>query len=688
MRKNLFRIKVLLVAVAVIGIFMSFKLLIFNYIIGEIESENDSYKIFGFGSVGLLSIIGLTVIYRFLYPMQKVINQLSEGKEVSEELYFKARRLSYHMIFVLLIICFTLFPMGPVNLYLTLYKDLDSGTWLFVFDFFTNTAVGYLSFAVGLVAIQMLISRGRDMMNIHSISKERRETDLSIRTKGMIFISAILIFALVFISLPSYHNIRVNVQNIGQLSELVDELNVSGNSEYSQYIKEIVEKNDEELTKYIWFVVIVGSIILLLSLASVYILFYDIYKQIGTIKERLADMSTGDSDLSKRINIIQFDDTGEISESINILIERLARIFYSIRLSTSEVISSSSRLKHSIEKGYSIITENREHMKDVAVQAEEEQQLIADTESKVESVIDDVDIIINKVEQQSAAVEETSSAVTQMAANINSVNEITQQTLNLSYELNKSAEDGNRSVEESIISNEEIATFSQEVEKVVRVIVDIAEQTNLLAMNAAIEAAHAGESGLGFAVVADEVRKLSENSSKSAAMIVKIMKNMREKISKGVELSKNAGNSLNQITEKVKNMVDLINEVSQSMREQAQGTNEILKSISDLVNNTETLKDMANKQKRSNTGIRDTMNNLTAKMLIASQAFENLNTKNKELVEAVAQVKMISEQNEWKVSELENMIALFKISESIEEEYDEQGITLENNENQMETREN
>ena len=155
-----------------------------------------------------------------------------------------------------------------------------------------------------------------------------------------------------------------------------------------------------------------------------------------------------------------------------------------------------------------------------------------------------------------------------MAANVKSVSEATEQADGFASKLARAAEAGTSSVSESILAIKKVEESSKKVTEMVSVIAQIAAQTNLLAMNAAIEAAHAGESGKGFAVVANEVRALAESSAKSAKGINAQIKKMVEAVRNGVSLSSKAGEELGLIMEDTTATTGLVRQIAEAMNEQ------------------------------------------------------------------------------------------------------------------------
>jgi methyl-accepting chemotaxis protein len=124
-----------------------------------------------------------------------------------------------------------------------------------------------------------------------------------------------------------------------------------------------------------------------------------------------------------------------------------------------------------------------------------------------------------------------------------------------------------------------LANDSDRISEMVTLIMGIASQTNLLAMNAAIEAAHAGDSGKGFAVVADEVRKLAEQSALGASEIKSAVKGITTNIGGSLDRSNRAGGSFQQVREQVEVVKSISHQIAAAMTEQQKANDEILQGI-------------------------------------------------------------------------------------------------------------
>ncbi|HUX62320.1 methyl-accepting chemotaxis protein [Sulfuricella sp.] len=217
--------------------------------------------------------------------------------------------------------------------------------------------------------------------------------------------------------------------------------------------------------------------------------------------------------------------------------------------------------------------------------------------------------------QQSEAASSMAAAVEEMTVSIDQVSENADEARTLSKRSGELSEQGagviqNAATEMSQISDsvkessQIIAALEQqsgEISSIVNVIKEIADQTNLLALNAAIEAARAGEQGRGFAVVADEVRKLAERTSKStqeiAVMIEKIqggthsafasMESGVARVSNGVTLANEAAGSITQIKTEAARVVQVVGDISNSLKEQSVASNDIAKNVEKIAQMSE-----------------------------------------------------------------------------------------------------
>lgn len=184
--------------------------------------------------------------------------------------------------------------------------------------------------------------------------------------------------------------------------------------------------------------------------------------------------------------------------------------------------------------------------------------------------------------EQAASIQETSSTLEETSSMVQQNRENTRQAATLAKQSKEYANKSNAEMQTMMAAMEDLKKSSAEISKIIKVIDEIAFQTNILSLNAAVEAARAGDAGKGFAVVAEEVRSLAQRSAQAAKDTTVIIESNITMSEHGAKIAQEVQESISEIDLQSKKVSDLLDEISVATDEQAQGVNQINQAISQM----------------------------------------------------------------------------------------------------------
>ena len=305
-------------------------------------------------------------------------------------------------------------------------------------------------------------------------------------------------------------------------------------------------------------------------------------RPMGRITDRILEIAQGEADLTATISTRRTDEIGNLARGFNEFVERQRALIVSIQGVATATIDRQTDLEAMINETSAAAEEIAASSQAMTSSVQDLSTEMDQAKTSVGTLQNAVDVLEQSVQDQSSATEQTTASVEEMTASLNNIAAMTRERTEAANSLLSSANDGAHHAAETSEKINTVSRYASEIGEMTNVIRSIAGSTNMLAMNAAIEAAHAGDAGRGFAVVADEIRKLAESAGSNSG---RIAKNAKE-ITAGIETATTAASAnaerFSTIAVEVQRIVDTMEELAGAAREMSTGSEQIMDAMNGL----------------------------------------------------------------------------------------------------------
>jgi len=401
-------------------------------------------------------------------------------------------------------------------------------------------------------------------------------------------------------------------------------------------------------------------------IAILLIIFIAIYmkvllKPLLLLNHSIKEIAKGDADLTKRLEIKSKDEIGGVVRGFNTFIENLRRIISEVKHSKDSLKTVDHDLQLTTKATGISIDQISEDMNNVTAQIENQSESVAQTVNSVTQIAKNIENLDEMIESQSNGVNQASAAVEQMIGNILSVSKSTEKMAQAFALLEEYTRNG---IQKQNLLNEQLATIEEQSHTLMqanKTISKIASETNILAMNAAIEAAHAGEAGAGFSVVADEIRNLSETSAGQSKVIGAELKKIQQSITTVVASSEEVKSAFNSVNENVQETDQLVRQIRGAMEESETGSHQITDALKMMNDSTVEVRTSSKKMSEGNQSILEGVKVLQEATVAIKDSIDRMYDGANQIIKNGTTLTDISATMEDSINQIGIQIDLFKV---------------------------
>jgi len=366
-------------------------------------------------------------------------------------------------------------------------------------------------------------------------------------------------------------------------------------------------------------------------------------------------------DLTDRVAVKRNNEIGRLMTNLNMAIEHTHTMLTVLKEEADKMTAIGSDLSSNMEETAAAVKQISSNATTVKEKALMQAAGVTETAAAGEQIQGKLNLLVEGITRQSESITQSSALITRTAENMLRINKILSQNdelIKTVYGQMKAGTDGARAANEFV---KKIAERSEALLEASQVIQNIASQTNLLAMNAAIEAAHAGESGKGFAVVADEIRKLAEESNMQGKQIGAVIKESTEIIAQVSEAGIQAEKTFTDVYGLISNISEKEDSIVDLMREQEENGTQVLSAIETINKVTKDVSTASIEMLEGGKQIAEEMQKLAEITRETTDSMTEIASGAEQITDAVEEVVSITEQNKTSIDHLAQEVGKFRI---------------------------